>query len=75
MSNVNISLQKRFGDKTSSNRFILALCLRNGKEIARHNYDGATKVLYVKREHMPPNHIMMLRTKEDLLNYQLHNAF
>lgn len=43
--------------------------LRNGKEIARHNYDGATKVLYVKREHMPPNHIMMLRTKEDLLNH------
>ena len=43
--------------------------LRNGKEIARHNYDGSTKVLYVKREHMPPNHIMMLRTKEDLLNH------
>ena len=43
--------------------------LRNGKEIARHNYDESTKVLYVKREHMPPNHIMMLRTKEDLLNH------
>ena len=43
--------------------------LRNGKEIARHNYDVSTKVLYVKRDHMPLNHIMMLRTKEDLLNH------
>ena len=43
--------------------------LRDGKEIARHHYDGTSQVLYVQREHMPPNHIMMLRTKEDLLNH------
>lgn len=42
--------------------------LRSGKEIARHHYDGSGKVLHVQCEHMPLNHLMQLRSKEDLLN-------
>lgn len=41
--------------------------LHSGKEIARHNYDGTGKIVHVKREHMPVNHLMQLRTKQDLL--------
>ena len=43
--------------------------LQNGKEIARHHYDGSGKILHIQREHMPLNHLMQLRTKEDLLNH------
>ena len=43
--------------------------LQSGKEIARHNYDGSGRVVHVKREHMPVNHLMQLRTKQDLLNH------
>lgn len=45
--------------------------LHSGKEIARHNYDGTGKIVHVKREHMPVNHLMQLRTKQDLLCHLL----
>ena len=43
--------------------------LQTGKEIARHHYDGNSAVVLVKREHMPVNHLMQLRTKDDLLQH------
>ena len=42
--------------------------LRTGKEIARHHYDASGPVANIKREHMPINHLMQIRTKENLLN-------
>lgn len=53
----------------SQKNLLVVYDLRNGKEIARHHYDGTGKVLHVQRAHMPPNHLMQLRTKEDLLNH------
>ena len=42
--------------------------LRKGDEIARHHYDEVGPVQNIRIEHMPANHLMQLRSKEELLN-------
>lgn len=42
--------------------------LKTGKEIARHHYDEGGKVQNILLEHMPPNHVAVLRSKETLLD-------
>lgn len=42
--------------------------IRTGKEITRHNYDETGKIQNTLIEHMPANHIAMMRSKDNLLD-------
>ena len=48
----------------------LLICydIRSGKEITRHNYDESGKLQNTLIEHMPPNHVAVMRSKDNLLD-------
>ncbi len=48
----------------------LLICydIKSGKEITRHNYDETGKIQNTLIEHMPANHIAVMRSKDNLLD-------
>lgn len=47
---------------------VIVYNIRTGKEITRHHYDDSNGVkAHVLLEHMPPNHVVQLKTKSELL--------